>query len=178
MTSKSPVLEVWFHEVKQRCEKNFVKKAMKTVKQHSQPNTDRHVPTPRVCLGPTRIEVDPRLLLHVQHGVPQEGFCFGPLGVRLDLIFGWRSWPLGQKRARNVRIHGKRRLQATFASHSEGSSQLITNHAISIHSIWLVTVTWAWPLASISYWYVFSLFFVLHDKNNKYCMQLNIVSFY
>lgn len=42
MTSKSPVLEVCFHEVKQRCEKNFVKKAMKTVKQHSQPNIDRH----------------------------------------------------------------------------------------------------------------------------------------
>lgn len=79
MTSKSQVLEVWFHQVKQRCEKNFVKKAMKTVKENSQPNIDRHVPTPRVCLGPTRHEVDPRLLLHIQHGVLKEVKCFGAL---------------------------------------------------------------------------------------------------
>ena len=78
---------------------------MKTVKEQSQPNIDRHVPIPRVCLGPTRLEVDPRLLLHIQHGVLQEVKC--ALYVSLDLFFGWRSWRLGQKRARDVIIYGK-----------------------------------------------------------------------
>ena len=53
MASKLPIKEVRFDEVKQRREKDFVKKAVNTVKENSQPNVDRHVQILRVSLVPT-----------------------------------------------------------------------------------------------------------------------------